>query len=193
MDIIISKKVELIGWLAGDDLILQYVHSQELITMAEYTRIKSIQDPIKKTTELLDMILSKGQSCCIAFLELLKKNEVNESRPELREWIANVNISAEQKENSNTTQAGSASIIADNEAFLLKNRGKLIDRIKTVDRIVDDLVMTGEMAANVHAEKTEQAKMRKVLDYTNSKKAAKLLVDALFKHAGDVMEDLITA
>ncbi|XP_053483394.1 uncharacterized protein LOC128609076 [Ictalurus furcatus] len=194
MDIIQDKKVQLIEWLSGEELIIQHVHSRKLITMSEYLKLKSIQDPIAKVTELLDIILKKGDPCCIGFLELLKKDDVNESRPALKEWIRTVNTSAlkDKKKDSNTSQADTAET-ADNQEFLRKNRGKLIDNVKTVHRIVDDLHFTNEMAANVQAEKTEQAKMRKVLEYTNSKIAAQLLVAALWKHAKDVMEELTTA
>ncbi|KAF4087198.1 hypothetical protein AMELA_G00092790 [Ameiurus melas] len=194
MDIIQDKKVQLIEWLSEEDLILQHVHSRKLITMPEYKKLKSIQDPIAKVTELLDIVLKKGDPHCIEFLELLKKDDVNESRPALQDWIRTVDTSAlkDKKKDGNTSQAGTGEI-ADNQEFLRKNRGKLIDNVKTVDRIVDDLNLTDEMVANVRAERTEQAKMRKVLEYTNSTKAAKLLVDALWKHAGDVMEELTTA
>ncbi|MCJ8732798.1 hypothetical protein PDJAM_G00215410 [Pangasius djambal] len=83
--------------------------------------------------------------------------------------------------------------IKDNQKFLKRNQGKLIDNVKNVDRIVDDLNLGDEMAANVRAERTDQAKMRKLLEYTKSTSAANLLVDALNKHAADVMEDLTTA
>lgn len=183
--------MKLIEWLSGEELIIQHVHSRKLITMSEYMTLKSIKDPIAKVTELLDNILKKGDPCCVEFLELLKKDDVNESRPALKEWIGTVNTSAlkDKKKDSNTSQAGTAET-ADNQEFLRKNRGHLIDNVKAVVRIVDDLPFTNEMVANVRAEKTEQAKMRKVLEYTNSKKAAQLLVDALWKHAKDVMEDL---
>lgn len=93
MDIIQDKKVKLIEWLSGEELIIQHVHSRKLITMSEYMTLKSIKDPIAKVTELLDNILKKGDPCCVEFLELLKKDDVNESRPALKEWIGTVNTS----------------------------------------------------------------------------------------------------
>lgn len=93
MDVIIDKKVKLIEWLCGEEIILQHVSSRKLITMNEYTKVKSIQDPVKNVTELLDLIYRKGNETCIAFLELLKEDGVNESRPELKEWIKTVNTS----------------------------------------------------------------------------------------------------
>ncbi|XP_017324563.1 uncharacterized protein si:dkey-10c21.1 [Ictalurus punctatus] len=241
MDIITSNKVKLIKWLRVDEYILQHVQCRKLITMDEYTKLKNLSNPGTQITELLDLMLQKGQSVCMDFLKLLKEDDVNESSPELKEWITSVNTSSEIKaapQSADQSSGSSVNITAtdgssihvpmisgsqisslsmnmntnfhkrtdekprrsafsdrelDNQEFLKKNRGELIDNVKTVDRIIDDLNLTEEKAANVRAEKTEQAKMRKVLEYTNSKKAAQLLVDALWKHAGDVMEDLTTA
>ena len=77
--------------------------------------------------------------------------------------------------------------------FVKKNNGELIDRVKNVNRIVDDLELSGEKVAILRAEPTDQAKMRKVLEFTKSKKAAELLVKALWEHAPDIMEDLTKA
>ncbi|XP_053483392.1 uncharacterized protein LOC128609075 isoform X2 [Ictalurus furcatus] len=274
MDIITSNKVKLIKWLRVDEYILQHVQCRKLITMDEYTKLKNLSNPGTQITELLDLMLQKGQSVCMDFLKLLKEDDVNESSPELKKWITSVNtcleikaapqiagqssgssvniteddtssvyvpiISGEIKaapQHSGQSSGSSVNISAtdgssvyvpmisgsqisslsmnmntnfqkrtdekplrsgfsdrelDNQEFLRKNRGELIDNVKTVDRIVDDLHFTNEMAANVQAEKTEQAKMRKVLEYTNSKIAAQLLVAALWKHAKDVMEELTT-
>ncbi|KAL7865391.1 hypothetical protein SRHO_G00106380 [Serrasalmus rhombeus] len=95
--------------------------------------------------------------------------------------------------NSSTSHAGNQTI-ADYEEFLMRNRCALIDKVKNVVRITDNLhYLTDEMRALVQAEPTDQAKMRKVLEFTNSIKAAKRLVEALWEHAGDVMEDLTRA
>ncbi|KAK3543312.1 hypothetical protein QTP70_014028 [Hemibagrus guttatus] len=104
MNIIGENKVKLIDWLCEEGMILQYVQSRKLVTMTEYTKVKSIQDPIEKITELLDIILKKGNPTCIAFLQLLKEDKVNESRPELKQWLTTVNTSApaDETENSNT-------------------------------------------------------------------------------------------
>ncbi|KAK2849815.1 hypothetical protein Q7C36_008598 [Tachysurus vachellii] len=194
MEIITHNKVKLIQWLCGEELVLQHVHARKLVTQKEYIKVKSIQDPSANITELLDIILQKGDLVCVAFLELLKNDDVNESRPELKDWITTVDTSAlaHKTEKTNPSQAGTLKI-PDDQEFLKKNRGRLIDKVKNVERIIDDLnYLSDEMAANIRAERTDQAKMRKVLEYTTSRKAAKLLVDALHKHANDVMEDLIT-
>ncbi|XP_060786040.1 caspase-8-like [Neoarius graeffei] len=93
MEIITKTKVKLIEWLCGEELILQHVRAQNLITTTEYMKVKSIRDPTEKIIELLDLIMKKGESRCIAFLELLKRDDVNESRPGLREWITAINTS----------------------------------------------------------------------------------------------------
>ncbi|XP_036416794.1 NACHT, LRR and PYD domains-containing protein 12-like, partial [Colossoma macropomum] len=74
--------------------------------MDEYIMLKYIQDPSDKITKLLDIILDKGYSSCLAFLDLLKEDSVNESSPELREWRAAVNSSVQAA--SSTTQPGGA-------------------------------------------------------------------------------------
>ncbi|KAF7709741.1 hypothetical protein HF521_016591 [Silurus meridionalis] len=93
MDQITTNKVKLIKWLRGDEFILQHVQSKKLITMDEYFSLKNGSDPGTQITKLLDLILSKGQTECIDFLELLKEEEVNESSPQLKEWITSVNTS----------------------------------------------------------------------------------------------------
>lgn len=93
MNIITDNKVKLIHWLCGEEMILQHAQSRKLVIKHEYDKIKSFQDPTAKMTELLDIIVGKGQSTCIAFLQMLKEDDVNESRPELKKWISAVNIS----------------------------------------------------------------------------------------------------
>ncbi|KAK3569069.1 hypothetical protein QTP86_021524, partial [Hemibagrus guttatus] len=198
MNIITSNKVKLIKWLRVDGYILQHVQSKKLINMDEYMKLKPIPDTGKQIMDLLDLMLLKGDRKCVEFLDLLKEDDVNESSPELREWITSVNTSGIKEDLQFSTQNPDRTLnnypkTKDNQEFLRKNRGELIDKVKTVDRIIDDLHLTGEMAANVRAEKTDQAKMRRLLDYTNSRTAARHLVDALNKHAADVMEDLTTA
>lgn len=91
MEIIKKNKVKLIRWLRSDNLILQHVQSENLITTDEYTKLKMISDPGTQITELLDLMLQKENKVCFKFLELLKDDDVNESSPALREWIKSVN------------------------------------------------------------------------------------------------------
>ncbi|XP_027006746.2 uncharacterized protein LOC113645400 [Tachysurus fulvidraco] len=239
MNLIINKKVNLIKWLRGDDFILQHVQSKKLITMDEYQKLKSISDPGTLITDLLDLMVQKGDRVCVGFLDLLNEDDVNESSPELRDWIKSVKIPEIKADSQHSTQSSGSSVnitgssgssigapviigakinslnintqltsgkttdvmrndrtqnsnprITDYQGFLKTNRSKLIDKVKVVDRIVDVLGLADEMAANVRAEKTDQAKMRKLLDYTTTKSAARRLFDALNEHAADVMEDL---
>lgn len=62
--------------------------------------------------------------------------------------------------------------------------------MKHIDLIVDDLDLHSESYGNIRAQATDQNKMRKLLDYINSKTIAERLVDALFKHECDLMNDL---
>lgn len=87
MDTIIENKVNLIKWLCADMFILQHVHSKKIITTNEYTGLKNIPDPSIQITDLLDLILKKGNHICIKFLALLKEDDVNECCLDLRNWI----------------------------------------------------------------------------------------------------------
>ncbi|XP_062862600.1 apoptosis-associated speck-like protein containing a CARD [Trichomycterus rosablanca] len=182
MDIIKTNKPKLIRWLRGDELFLQNVESRNLITKDEYDMVNSIPDPSQKIIKILDLMVRKGDGICRAFLEMLKDNEVNESSPELRAWIATVNTSS--------SASSSSSSIPDSEEFLRKNRNNLIQRVKDVTEIVDQLNFRSEMMANVQAQPTEPMKMRKVLDYTNSRTARERLIEVLMKHDPDLMEEL---
>lgn len=62
--------------------------------------------------------------------------------------------------------------------------------MKNVVRIVDDLKLSNEKAAIVRAQLTDQAKMRKLLEFTTTKRAAERLINVLWEQADDVMEDL---
>lgn len=78
----------------------------------------------------------------------------------------------------------------DNQEFLRKNRSALVCKVKNVVEIADDLELSDEMRAIVQAQGTDQSRMRKVLEYTNSKKAAERLVETLWNKARDLMEEL---
>lgn len=81
----------------------------------------------------------------------------------------------------------------DSEAFLKKNRYNLVQKVKSVDEIVDQLNFGTEMMAKVRAEQLDQDKMRKVLDFTNSRSGRELLIRVLMNHCPDVMEELINS
>ncbi|KAG9271658.1 hypothetical protein AMEX_G14607 [Astyanax mexicanus] len=200
--IVKRNKPDLIKWLHGNYIVLQYVDSQEIISSTEYKNLKIIDNYDEKNTMLLDMIWDKGQDSCRKFLNVLKKGDVNESSPDLQRWISTVDTSdtsatsvqtpvagVSTSANSSTSPAGNQTI-ADKNEFLITKRSKLINKVKNVDAIADDLNLTNEMRSIVEAQPFDHAKMRKVLEFTNSTKATELLIDALWKHAGDIMEDL---
>lgn len=81
-------------------------------------------------------------------------------------------------------------ITDENQQFLRKYHVELIDRIKNVTEIVDHLKLGDEQAARVRAGRTEQEKMRTLLEFTTSKSAAEDLVLGLWRCARDIMEDL---
>lgn len=81
-------------------------------------------------------------------------------------------------------------ITDENLLFLKNNKAELIDKVKNIAGIVDYLELSSENAAIVQAQETDQARMRKLLEFTTSKRAAKLLVEVLERQAGDVLEDL---
>ncbi|XP_053536733.1 uncharacterized protein LOC108266428 isoform X2 [Ictalurus punctatus] len=95
-----------------------------------------------------------------------------------------------QRDKIDNSQTGNKNIQDENLLFLRKNRVELIDRVKNVPEILDRLKLSNEKAAIVRAERTDQERMRKLLEFTTSTHGAKFLVTALWSCASDVMEDL---
>ncbi|KAA0715518.1 hypothetical protein E1301_Tti010104 [Triplophysa tibetana] len=168
---VLRNKLKLVNWLSGDPFFLQHVQSREFITHSEYGMLKSIPVAQNQVIELLDIILKKGEKVCGYFLEMLSEDDVNAFSPELRDWIKTVKNS-------------------DCEVFLKEKKSLLVQRVKHIDLIVDDLDLHSESYGSIRAEATDQNKMRKLLDYINSKTIAERLVDALFKYESDLMNDL---
>ncbi|XP_053482211.1 uncharacterized protein LOC128608492 isoform X3 [Ictalurus furcatus] len=90
----------------------------------------------------------------------------------------------------NQRVTNNAAVCDENLLFLRKNNVKLIDGVKNVPEILDRLELSNEKAAIVRAERTDQERMRKLLEFTTSTHGAKFLVTALWSCASDVMEDL---
>lgn len=89
-----TNKPKLIKWLSLDATdILQHVQSKGIIKTDEYNDLMSLSSSRKIVITLLDLLTGKGESTCRSFLELLKEDDVNESFPELREWIKTVDTS----------------------------------------------------------------------------------------------------
>ncbi|KAF4086605.1 hypothetical protein AMELA_G00085400 [Ameiurus melas] len=71
-----------------------------------------------------------------------------------------------QRDKVDNSQTGSDNIQVtdENQLFLMKNRVKLINSVKNVPEILDRLELSNEKAAIVRAERTDQEKMRKLLE-----------------------------
>ncbi|KAG1962815.1 apoptosis-associated speck-like protein containing a CARD [Pimephales promelas] len=175
--VLLKNKTKLIRWLKLDGFLLQHVQEKELITTTEYETIKYINVPTEAVIQLLDIIHGKGENVCRLFLNLLKNDEVNEFSPELREWIKTVGTS----ETANT-EGQSGIQITNYQKFLKTNTSLLVQKVKNVDAIIDELDWHDELIANVKAQPTRQKKMRELLDCVNCESIAKDLVNALFKH-----------
>ncbi|CAM4600993.1 unnamed protein product [Leuciscus chuanchicus] len=203
--VLLKSKTKLIHWLKLDwILILQHVQEHELITTTEYDHLKSMTIPRDAVIKLLDIIHGKGGNVCRTFLNLLKSDDVNEFSPELREWIKTVDTS----ETANTAgQSGiqvtiqtpdrdcgrresGNSLIQDYRKFLKANTSQLVQGVKNIDAIIDELDLHSELVANVRAKPTRQTKMRELLDCVNCESIAKDLVDVLFKYEGPLMKEL---
>ncbi|XP_072573110.1 uncharacterized protein [Paramormyrops kingsleyae] len=86
-------------------------------------------------------------------------------------------------------------LFSDKWEFLKAHISKLVKNVKNVDRIVDELIETGllhsEMASNIRAQPTAEKKMREIIFGVGSEKMANVVVLALYRCQGDVMEELL--
>lgn len=247
--IIVTNKPKLIKWLSLDATgLLQHVQSKGIIKMDEYNDLMSVSSSRTIVITLLDLLIGKGESTCRTFLNLLNKDDVNESFPELREWIKAVDTSGTTDMNGSSSlkpsgtqvtyniAASSSSVvhaptivgsstgpiamntmttfgrsdyqkhdrnwgrretgdgrliqIKEFQKFLKANTSALVQNVKRIDPILDDLNLHKESTANVRAKTTDQDKMRKLLDCVNCESIAEKLVDALFKHEEDLMIEI---
>ncbi|XP_056321796.1 uncharacterized protein si:dkey-10c21.1 [Danio aesculapii] len=246
--IIVTNKPKLIRWLSVDATdLLQHVQSKGIIKTEEYNDLMSVSSSRSIVINLLDLLIGKGESTCLTFLKLLKEDDVNESFPELREWIKTVDTSVNADMNgspslkppgtrvtckisapkcsdvytSTIADSSTGSIvlnattvtlgrsdyqkaerdwgrrgigdrsIQDCHKFLKANTSALVQNVKAIDPILDDLNLHKESTANVRAKTTDQDKMRKLLDCVNCESIAKKLVDALFEHEEDLMKEIM--
>ncbi|KAI5106804.1 hypothetical protein C0J45_2442 [Silurus meridionalis] len=126
----------------------------------------------------------------------LKSNRTLTVRPKAQSIISPtvtvqpVSAQGHRTDSSGVYHENIAEITDENLLFLKTQRPELIDKIKNVVGILDHLELSREKEAIVRAETTDQARMRKLLDFTTSTHAAKRLLQVLWKQAGDVMEDL---
>ncbi|GCC23435.1 hypothetical protein chiPu_0001831 [Chiloscyllium punctatum] len=91
-----SKKCELIDCLSSDsDYILQKIDSKEMLFLHEYQALKYQLNPVKRITDLLDLILGKGEKKCEEFIHALQ--EVQDTYPQLKYLVANSNKSPDDQ------------------------------------------------------------------------------------------------
>ncbi|XP_052462788.1 uncharacterized protein LOC128020147 [Carassius gibelio] len=202
-EIIVENKPKLIKWLSSDsDIFLQYVQAKKLITTSQYTELMEMRAK-ERVIRLLDIILGNGENVCRKFLDLLKEDDVNESSPELREWIKTVDTEDQKTENDCKKESVDRPIqdqkpyrdcqqmpIQDCQRFLKKNLSFLVQKVCNIDPIIDDLDLHPESDAKVRVKSTNQEKMRTLLGHVNCESIAKDLVIALFKHEKHLMNEL---
>ncbi|KAK3543980.1 hypothetical protein QTP70_032741, partial [Hemibagrus guttatus] len=147
--------------------------------------VKHSMPPNRQSMSVLQMLKQR-----------LKSNQVLMVRPRVQHVTPAVilpPVPAAQSHKPDNTQADNESIAEITDEYLLflkDHRAELIDKVKNVVRIVDDLELPDEKAAIVRAQLTDQAMMRKLLEFTTSKRAAERLLHVLWEQADDVMEDL---
>ncbi|XP_016305387.1 uncharacterized protein LOC107660578 isoform X2 [Sinocyclocheilus anshuiensis] len=202
-EIIVKNKLNLIKWLSSDHVILlQHVQVNQLIPTAQYRELMDMTGKDRVVIKLLDIILGKGENVCRDFLDLLKNDDVNEFYPELREWIKTVDT----KETATMTGQSGTKVnnqkpdrdcehrpIQDYQKFLKKNLSLLVQNVKNIDPIIDDLDLHDESVTNMRAKPTDQDKMRKLLTCVNCESIAKDLFNALCKHEKHLMNELLNS
>uniref|UniRef100_A0A672ICT5 CARD domain-containing protein n=1 Tax=Salarias fasciatus TaxID=181472 RepID=A0A672ICT5_SALFA len=79
-----KKRVELMDCLRADPIILQHVHAKGLISYVQYQDLKHMTKPSQAVTELLDVLIGKGQETCAQFLQLLEEPDCLDTYPQLK-------------------------------------------------------------------------------------------------------------
>ena len=64
--------------------VIQRVFEAKLVVEFQYDDLKNISPPSKAASELVDKILSKGETTCMAYLSLLQETKLTEVFPDLR-------------------------------------------------------------------------------------------------------------
>ena len=88
MKILIADKVKLVEWLSSDLHILQHAQANGIISHRVYKQLITLQ-PEAACIKLIDTItFIGGEGTSSQFLKLLKKPEILETYPQLKEWNA---------------------------------------------------------------------------------------------------------
>ena len=88
MDILVSNKVKLVEWLSSDLHILQHVDSAGVIDRRVYRNLTNTPKltPEDVCIQLIDTITDRGEETSRHFLKLLRKPEILNTYPQLKEW-----------------------------------------------------------------------------------------------------------
>lgn len=82
-----EHKVELINCLMGDLFILQCVDAKGILSPRQYGKLKHSSNPEQTVTNLIDLLMSKGEETCDHFLQILKDPKVDATYPQLKDII----------------------------------------------------------------------------------------------------------
>ncbi|XP_041699722.2 uncharacterized protein LOC121536483 isoform X1 [Coregonus clupeaformis] len=94
---ITENKVDLIDWLRSDpSFILQHLHCKGIIKDREYQSLMSVPEPEDKVIKLIDKILGKKETTGLQFLDTLKESDVNDTYPQLQQWITTLGLPEQQ-------------------------------------------------------------------------------------------------
>ncbi|KAF4080103.1 hypothetical protein AMELA_G00166580 [Ameiurus melas] len=90
METVLENKLFLIKTLSAKpnllNFILQYVQQDKIITKRDYSDLNSSnQTPMNIIIDLLDTVMDRGDATCCKFVDLLKRKEVQENFPDLKE------------------------------------------------------------------------------------------------------------
>ena len=88
MNILVVNKIKLVEWLSADLHILQHAYSDGVIDWRVYRKLKTtpLLDAEAVCIQLIDTITGRGEETSRQFLELLRKPEILNTYPQLKEW-----------------------------------------------------------------------------------------------------------
>ena len=88
MNILVANKVKLVKWLSSDRYILQHAHSDGILDTRIYRQLNDAARREDACIQLIDTMIDGGEGTSSQFLKLLKKPEILETYPQLKEWNA---------------------------------------------------------------------------------------------------------
>ena len=88
MNILVTNKLKLTKWLSSDRHILQHAQADEIIDDRVYRKLKHITQPEDLCIELIDTAIGGGERSSFQFLTFLRKTEIVDTYPQLKEWNA---------------------------------------------------------------------------------------------------------